>query len=66
MRRLLALAMLVATNAAAQCVMCQRTAAAQGVARARVLDAGILIMALPTFAILGGVLILAYKRRGSA
>jgi len=40
--------------AGAQCVMCYRTAAAQGAARAHVLNWGILILGAPPFLILAG------------
>jgi hypothetical protein len=43
--------------------MCFRTAAAQNSARARVLDIGIIILAIPPVAILTGFLVLCYKRR---
>ena len=46
-----------------QCVMCQRTAAAQQAARAHVLNRGILILLVPPFALIGGVLWMA--KRGS-
>jgi hypothetical protein len=63
MRRILALAPLLASSAFAQCVMCFRTAAAQDAQRARVLDIGIIILVIPPVAILAGFLLLCYKRR---
>ncbi len=57
MRRLLPVAALYAAltlPAAAQCVMCYRTAHSQQSARARVLNAGILILGAPPFLILAG------------
>ena len=64
MKRLLALVPVVATPALAQCVMCFRTAAAQQVERARVLNLGILLLGVPPFLILAGFCFLAYKRSG--
>jgi hypothetical protein len=46
----------------AQCVMCFRTAAAQNSARAHLLNMGIVLLGLPPFCILGGFLILAWRR----
>jgi len=46
---------------AAQCVMCYRTAAAQQGARSAVLNKGILILLIPPFLILGGVLLRAWS-----
>ena len=48
--------------AAAQCVMCYRTAHAQNQARARVLDFGILILGAPPFLILAGFVAFVFKR----
>jgi hypothetical protein len=62
MKRLAALLPLVTTGAFAQCVMCFRTAAAQQSERARVLNAGILIMLVPPLVILGGFVLLMYVR----
>ena len=42
--------------------MCQRTAAAQNVERARVLNRGIIVMLIPPFLVLGGLVALAWKR----
>jgi hypothetical protein len=62
MKRLLAALFLAAVNSPAQCVMCYRTAAAQNAARAHLLNMGIVLLGLPPFCILGGFLILAWKR----
>jgi hypothetical protein len=53
---------LAAANGWAQCVMCYRTAAAQNAARAHLLNMGIVLLGLPPFCILGGFLILAWRR----
>jgi hypothetical protein len=58
----IALAALVASGAFGQCVMCNRTAAAQNAERARVFNMGILILLAPPFAILGGLVALARTR----
>lgn len=63
MTRFAALLTLFANAAAAQCVMCLRTAAAQQVERARVLNLGILIMLVPALLIPAGFLYLLYRRR---
>jgi hypothetical protein len=63
MRRALAVALLAASSAFGQCVMCFRTAAAQEVARARVMNLGIIILLIPPVAILAGFMLLCYKRR---
>lgn len=57
------LAALTGPSAFAQCVMCFRTASAQQAERARILNAGILIMLIPPVVILGGFLLLFYVRR---
>lgn len=65
MRRLLlvpALAAALALPAAAQCVMCYRTAHAQQAARARVLNAGIVILGAPPFLILAGFVAFVFHR----
>lgn len=62
MKRVLALAPLVASSAFAQCVMCFRTAAAQQAERAKVLNLGIVIMLIPPIVILAGFMALCYKR----
>ncbi|MBZ5595452.1 MAG: hypothetical protein LAP39_24675 [Acidobacteriia bacterium] len=63
MKRMLAVAPLVASSAFAQCVMCFRTAAAQQAERARVMNLGIIIMLIPPVLILAGFMVLCYKRR---
>ncbi len=65
MRRYVAVLLAAATEAAAQCVMCQRTAAAQMEARAQALNSGILVLGIPPLVLLAGVLILAFSRRDS-
>jgi hypothetical protein len=52
----------LAVSAHAQCVMCFRTAEAQQIERARVLNMGILVMGIPPFLILGGFLLLCWRR----
>jgi hypothetical protein len=47
----------------AQCVMCFRTAAAQQLERARVLNDGIFILGAPALFILAGFVFLVYRRR---
>ena len=61
--RLVVLLCALALSAPAQCVMCQRTAAAQAAARAQVLNTGIVLLGIPPVVILGAVLTLAYRRR---
>jgi hypothetical protein len=63
MRRILLLLVLVTSSVWGQCVMCQRTAAAQQAERARVLNHGIVILLVPPVAIFAGVLLLAHRRR---
>jgi len=63
MFRWMALITIVAANAAAQCVMCSRTAAAQAVERARFLNLGIVIILVPVVAIFLGFMYLAWRRR---
>ena len=46
----------------AQCVMCYRTAAAQQLARSRVLNSGILILLVPPILVLAGILFLAFRK----
>jgi len=65
MKRLLTIVPLAAVAANAQCVMCFRTAAAQQMERARILNFGILIMLIPPIAILAGFLLLAWRRNTS-
>lgn len=65
MRRLLlvpALFTALALPAAAQCVMCYRTAHAQQNARAHVLNMGILILGAPPFLILAGFVAFVFRR----
>ena len=45
-----------------QCVMCQRTAAAQQWERAQVLNTGIFVLLLPPLLILAAIVYIAYKR----
>ncbi len=52
--------------AGAQCVMCYRTAHAQNQARARVLDAGIVILGAPPFLILAGFIAFVFHRNQPA
>jgi hypothetical protein len=47
---------------AAQCVMCFRTAAAQQLARSRVMNSGILILLVPPILVLGLILLMAYRK----
>jgi hypothetical protein len=63
MRRLILLAAIAAFDAAAQCVMCQRTAAAQMAERASVINSGILVLGIPPVLILAGILAHAFRRR---
>ena len=65
MKRLLPLLTLAVSAAHAQCVMCFRTAAAQQMERARILNIGIIVMLIPPVAILAGFLYLAYRRNTS-
>ncbi len=46
-----------------QCVMCFRTASAQQLERARVLNDGIVLLGIPPLCILAGFAYLAYRRR---
>ena len=62
MKRLLALLPIAGSLASAQCVMCYRTAAAQNLERARIMNIGIFIMLVPPFVILGGFLLLCWRR----
>jgi hypothetical protein len=63
MRRFCALLPLLAAPAAAQCVMCARTAAAQTEARIQVLMQGIVVLLIPPVLILTGFLYLLWRRR---
>ena len=49
----------------AQCVMCQRTAAAQQWERAQVLNTGIIVLLTPPVLIIAGILYIAYRRNGN-
>jgi len=62
MKRLLPILTLAVSAANAQCVMCFRTAAAQNMERARVMNTGIFIMMVPPFVILAGFLLLCWRR----
>ncbi len=65
MKRTLAVAALASALAlpgTAQCVMCYRTAKAQNQARARVLDAGIVVLGAPPFLILAGFIAFVFHR----
>ena len=62
MKRLFAVLPLAVSAASAQCVMCFRTAAAQNMERARVMNVGIFIMMVPPFVILAGFLLLCWRR----
>jgi hypothetical protein len=65
MRRALlipALWVALSSSAQAQCVMCFRTSHAQQAARARVLNAGILILGAPPFLILAGFVAYVFRR----
>jgi hypothetical protein len=61
MRRLLLLWLALSLPAAAQCVMCYRTAHSQQAARSRVLNAGILILGVPPFLILAGFVAFVFR-----
>ncbi len=52
----------LALPAGAQCVMCYRTAHAQNQARARVLDAGIVVLGAPPVLILAGFIAYVFAR----
>jgi hypothetical protein len=52
----------LAAPAAAQCVMCYRTAHAQQDARSRVLNSGILILGAPPFLILAGFVAFVFRK----
>jgi hypothetical protein len=62
MKRLLSILPLAVSAASAQCVMCFRTAAAQNMERARVMNVGIFMMMVPPFLILAGFLLLCWRR----
>jgi hypothetical protein len=64
MKRVLAIPLLwaaLAVSADAQCVMCYRTSHSQNMARARVLNLGILILGAPPFLILAGFVAYVFK-----
>jgi hypothetical protein len=63
-RRLLLIPVL-ASGLSAQCVMCFRTAQAQNQARARVLNAGILVLGAPPLLILAGFVVYVVRRERS-
>ena len=54
-----------AAPAAAQCIMCYASAAGTGSRGIRALQIGILVLLVPTLTLGGGVLWLAYRRRNS-
>jgi hypothetical protein len=65
MRKLLlapALWMALSASAPAQCVMCFRTAKAQNAARSRVMNLGILVLGVPPFLMLGGLIVYVFRR----
>jgi hypothetical protein len=62
MRRLLLVGAVAAGLSSAQCVMCFRTAKAQNQARARVLNAGILVLGAPPLLILAGFVVYIVRR----
>jgi hypothetical protein len=62
MKRVALALFLTATSGWCQCVMCYRTAAAQNAARAHLLNMGIVLLGLPPFCILGGFILLAWRR----
>ena len=61
-RRALAIALLCAAPAGAQCAICYRTAQALGTARGKVLNSGILILGAPPLVILTGFVFLLRRR----
>jgi hypothetical protein len=56
------LALALSSGLDAQCVMCNRTAAAQNLARAAVLNSGIAVLFIPPFVILAGFAWYALRR----
>jgi hypothetical protein len=65
MKRLLLIPALwtaLAMSVSAQCVMCYRTAESQQAARARVLNAGIVLLGAPPFLILAGFVAYVFRR----
>ncbi len=67
--RALALVLLLlavtASSAAAQCAMCYSTAAAQDSEAIKALNLGILVLLIPPVAIMGSILLLAFRYRNS-
>lgn len=61
--RILPAGLLFAAIAWSQCAMCFRTAEAQDRARARALNQGIVILAVPLAGGMGAIAWLAYRRR---
>jgi len=57
--------LLTSLPAAAQCILCYSSAAGAGGRGIRALQIGILVLLIPTLAILAGVLWVAYRRRNS-
>ncbi len=47
----------------AQCVMCARTAAAQNIERALVLNKGIVILLIPPIAAFAAICVMAWRRK---
>lgn len=60
--RIVLLVLAAAEGLLAQCVMCNRTAAAQNLARSGVLNRGIIVLLIPPFLILGGLAWFALRR----
>ena len=54
-----------APPAAAQCAMCYSTAAAQDSEAIKALNLGILVLLIPPVAIMGGILLLAFRYRNA-
>lgn len=63
--KLFPLSLILAAGMEAQCIMCQRTAAAQQLERAYVLNTGIFVLLIPPLLIMAGILYIAYKRSGN-
>jgi hypothetical protein len=61
MMRTVALWLALAAPVSSQCVMCYRTSHAQNMARARVLNLGILLLGAPPFLILAGFVAYVFK-----
>ena len=62
--RIIAGALVGAGCAAAQCVMCARTAAAQQAERAAILNHAIYVLLIPALALFGVIIGVAMLRRG--